>query len=500
MSGEVALRREKRTLLAASLANGPYELVDFLLPLFAGAALGASATEVGVLAAVEMAVSVVTRPLAGVLADARERRYVAAAGAFVYALSLVGYAVAGTMPVAYGAAVLGGIGGALFFVAVRAIAGERLAEDSAVYPRLLSAEETGSWVAFVAGMTLIAVIDYRGVFLGCAAACAAAGFVLLSGPSRSVGDGGGPRRHGLDAVGRTLRPMLVGVAITMAAEAAVGLLLLLHLQRRFDLEVTAIALVFLPGGIAISVLPPYLHRFVRRFGRTRVLAFSSVSSAVFAASLAWAPNPYAIAALWILSGAAWAAVIPIQQAVVAEASGERVGQGMGLYESAGLLGGLTGSLAAGLLYDGSSWPVACLVAAVVILSGAVVLPRAVRAMGARDVPVEVPPTMEAAPAPPPATVASGPGPSTRETDGAGPAKPPRRLLVELAQHATLYAGVQVVLALIGLSWLVDTVTGREPDHDGVAGFAHGAGRVWTVILLIDVAWTGYKVVRQARRT
>ena len=34
MSGDTAALRERRTLVAAGLANGPYELVDFILPLF----------------------------------------------------------------------------------------------------------------------------------------------------------------------------------------------------------------------------------------------------------------------------------------------------------------------------------------------------------------------------------------------------------------------------------------------------------------------------------
>lgn len=70
-------RREGNTLLAAMLTNGPNELIDFVLPLWAGAAIGLSATEVGVLLAVEMVLSMVFRPVSGVLADTFERRYVA---------------------------------------------------------------------------------------------------------------------------------------------------------------------------------------------------------------------------------------------------------------------------------------------------------------------------------------------------------------------------------------------------------------------------------------
>ncbi|WP_212822126.1 MFS transporter [Polymorphospora rubra] len=565
--GVVAKRREASTLLAAALTNGPAELVDFVLPLWAGIALGASATEVGLLVALELAVSVVVRPIAGVLADTRERRYVAGAGALLYGLSCAGYAVAGSMPVAYLAAVLGGVGGALLWVAVRAIVGERLARDTTVYPRLMSAQETGTWVAFVAGLTLLGFVDFRGLFLACAAACLVGAVALFAMPARRApaGEHGGADvagAVGLGAVGRRLRPMLLAVVVTMTAEAAIGILLLLHLQRGFDLEVIEIAYVFLPGAIAMSVLPGYLHRFVLRFGRTRVLATASVASAAFAASLSLAPNPWVLAGLWVLSGAAWAAVMPIQQAVIAEASGAQTGRGMGLYESAALVGGVVGSLAGGLLYDGGSWALACLVAAVVILSGALIVPRSVRALGVADVPTVTEPDESdvdangaatagggavVAPAPgvvPVVPVAtrptepvsltrpepSVPGPSADAPGGARsggppvpgatersaapepatagkPPKTPRQRLVELGQHAALFAAAQVGLAVFGVSWLWDLLTGRLSglvmrggvEHDGPAAIAYGVGRIWTIVLVVDVLWTLIQVSRSRRR-
>lgn len=388
--GKPVDKRENHALWAATLANGPNELIDFVLPLWAGAAVGLSATQVGVLLAVEMALSVVVRPVAGVLADRWDRRFTAATGALLYALSCAGYAVAQDAAVAYAAAAVGGAGGALLWVAVRAIVSERLAEDSAVFPRLFSAQETGSWVAFVVGLSMIGSAGFERLFWACAAACAAAAVVLVAAPRRE--HAGEPATGlGLRAVGKRLRPMLFAVVTTMAAEAAVGLLLLLHLQRGFDLEVVEVAWVFLPGAIAMSVAAEYLHRYVLRFGRRRVLVAASLASCVFAVSLAWAPTPPVIAGLWVLSGLAWAMVMPVQQAVIAEASAGQVGRGMGVYESACLVGALIGSLAAGVLYDGAHWWVACLAAAGMILAGAVVVPRAVRALGVPDVPVETAP-------------------------------------------------------------------------------------------------------------
>ncbi|MFD7657870.1 MFS transporter [Actinosynnema sp. NPDC059797] len=381
-------KREDHALWAATLTNGPTELIDFVLPLWAGAAIGLGAAEIGVLLAVEMALSVVVRPFAGVLADRWDRRFTAAAGALLYALSCAGYAVAQSAPSAYAAAAVGGAGGALLWVAVRAIVSERLAEDSAVFARLLSSQETGSWVAFVVGLSLIGQLGFAGLFWACAAACATAAVWLVTAPRRPGHGGGAAVGLGLRAVGKRLRPMLFAVVMTMAAEAAVGLLLLLHLQRGSDLEVVEVAWVFLPGAIAMSVAAEYLHRYVLRFGRRRVLVTASLASCAFAVSLAWAPTPHVIAGLWVLSGLAWAAVMPVQQAVIAEASAGQVGRGMGVYESACLVGALIGSLAAGALYDGAHWWVACAVAAGMILAGAVVVPRAVRALGVPDVPVE----------------------------------------------------------------------------------------------------------------
>ncbi len=502
---QAAQKRERHTLMAAALTNGPNELVDFLLPLWAGASLNLSGAAVGLLMAIEMVVSVAVRPLAGVLADRRERRNVAALGALLYAVSLFGYSVADGAAVAYPAATVGGAGGALLWVSVRAIVSERLAEDSAVFPRLFSHQETGSWVAFIAGMTLINVIDFAGVFQAGAAACVVAAGLLLTSPRRRpalTSADGGVAFGGLGVVGRRLRPMLLAVVLTMAAEAAIALLLLLHLQRELGLEVVQIGLVFLPGAIVMSAAAPYLHRYVVRYGRSRVLVFAALCSAVFAVGLAWAPNAFVIAALWILSGLSWAAVMPIQQAVVAEASGDSVGRGMGVYESGSLVGGLIGVLVAGSVYDRASWAIACLVAAVTLLAGAVVMPRAVRRLGV----AEHPPSPPADPAPP----SSEPDPPTQppSPEPTKPSPSPRTQLLSLAGGFGVYAAVQVLLAFADLAWLLHLFTddplqvlnSTNRDFGRVAGFVYNATKVWAAILIIEAVWTcGRMLVARSRR-
>lgn len=377
--------RHRAALVAAVLTGGSAEILDFLLPLWAGSELGASPTQVGALLAVELVISFVARPVAGWLADTRERTRVAAVGALLYAASCLGYAASGSLPPAFLAAVAGGVGGALLWVSIRAIAAEFLAGDSGTFAGLFSAVALGSWFFWVPAMVLLGEAGYRGVFTALGVVCALVVVPLLLVPRSAPVPvpAGTPVRADLRRQG----PLLGVVMLTAVAEAGVGLLLLLHLQSAFDLEVYQIALVFLPGGIAMTVLPRWLHRLVEVRGRRQVYSGASFASALFAASLALAPGPGAIAGLWVLTSAAWAALVPIQQAAVAEVSGARAGRGMSLLGNAALAGSAAGSLLAGALYELSSWQWVCIVFAVVIAAGAVLGPWALGAVGVRDRPV-----------------------------------------------------------------------------------------------------------------
>ena len=170
-----------RLRYGAALALGPTEVMDFLLPLWAAADIGATPAQIGLVVAVEATASLCVRPVAGVLADRADGQLVAAIGAALYAAAFVVYALApGIVVVGLGGAV-GGAGGALFWVALRADVGARLEQDPKAYARLLSSEQAGSLAAFVIGLSLLGSIGYRPLFLVGAAACGVAMALLLGG-------------------------------------------------------------------------------------------------------------------------------------------------------------------------------------------------------------------------------------------------------------------------------------------------------------------------------
>lgn len=538
-----ALRRERRTLDSAILTSGTEQVVDFVLPLFAGAVLGLSAWETGLLIAASDLMAFLIRPMAGVVVDRADRAVVAALGAGALAVGCGLYALATGLPLALIAAAVTGGAGAFLWVAIRAIIGERLHADSSVFAKLVEAEETGGWLVLVPAVVLLSVAGYRWVFVGIALCCLVAAEELFRSRRQEDPSADDVALAGADLssvslrdLGRSLRPMLLVIVATMTAEAAISLLLILHLQRGFGLGAVEVAYIFLPGAIAMSVLPTFLHRMVVRLGRRTMLMLGSVASALFALGLAFAPSPPWIAALWVLSAVAWSLVIPVQQAVIAEAVGRtHLGRGLSLYEAACLAGAFLGSLAAGLLYESGGLFLVCIVCAIVILSGAALIPAAVNRLGVANYPEPAPESaLESASADSSELSESSkvetsmnenlrdvqgenansensedsdPANSNSEANAPKPQKSRRELLTDLAAHSGLLA-VALLIAWAAVPGFVLSailgVGGGTPNiiaavrglFDGASDFSTvvlAALRVWFVVYVIDVIWTAWKV-------
>lgn len=502
------VRRERQTLDSATLISGAQELIAFALPLFAGAALGLSAAQTGALLAANQLVAFLVRPLGGVVVDRMDRSGVAAMAAVVFAAGCGLYAVSTGWPTALLAAAVTGAAEAFADVAIRAIVGERIGQDSGVFARLVGAEETGGWLVVVPGIILVSVAGYRWAFAGIALCCLVAAALLLDGGGRSavVSD---PRSSGPEAraLGRRLVPMLAAVAVTAMAEAAISLLLMLHLQRGFGLGPMEIAYVYMPGAIAMSVLPPVLHGLVVRLGRRRMLTAASLLSALFAAALSLAPSPYWIAGLWVLSAVGWSVAIPVEQAVVAEASGTaHLGRGLSLYEAACLAGSFAGSLAAGVLYGSGSWTTACLVLAAVIACGAVLVPGAVGRLGVKDRPGPTPSAQSAPAWPgvhgPEGQRSAAKDPADPDPLGATGRKSRWEVLAEFAVHSGILATVVIVLAARRSGMWHQVLDDGRLDLGSLLGEAVDVAwglRIWLVIYLIDLVWTVYELVNPPRR-
>ncbi|WP_051806945.1 MFS transporter [Streptomyces sp. NRRL F-2664] len=499
----------RRVLSAALFASAPAEVLDFLLPLWAGSTLRAGPSVVGALIAFEAVLSLLVRPLAGELADRFDQRRVAAAGAGLYALSFAGYALADTLPVAFAAAGLGGVGGALFWVALRAWTGREAADGdgTAAYGKLLSAEGQGAFVGYLVTFSLLERTGYPALFWLGAVACVLAMALLLRGPGGRPARPAagrdrrtrGPLRRG--AAERRLLPLMVVSAVTAAAEAGLWMLLLLRLQGDLELSPNEIALVFAPGFVVFVLLPEHTHHLTDRLGRTPTMVASFAAGTLFAAGLAVVATPLAIAVFWTVAAACFAAQIPVEQATVAAASGGRIGRGMGLYESARLAGVVVGPLVMGVLYEQLGWVAACAAAAVTSAVGAVVVPFAVRVL-------RLPPEGKRSRSASAAGAGAGAAPETvhRREDGEdmdtskpepaqpsakpslGPKEHARKERRDWYVHTAAFVLGQLVLWALDSSWLIWQITdGSVPDDQ--RGPLVWLGRIWLTIWVIDTIWS-----------
>ncbi|MFJ6478753.1 MFS transporter [Streptomyces sp. NPDC091682] len=505
----------RRVLSAALFASAPAEVFDFLLPLWAGSTLGAGAFVVGMLIAFEAVLSLIVRPLAGELADRFDQRRVAAVGAGLYALSFAGYALADSLVVAFVAAGLGGAGGALFWVALRAWTGQRAqgGDGTSAYGRLLSAEGQGAFVGYLVAFSLLERGGYPLLFWLGSAACAVATGLLLRGPRQERARAATGRRERWGAAERRLLPLMVVSAVTAAAEAGLWMLLLLRLQADLGLSPNEIALVFTPGFVVFVLLPAHAHHLTDRLGRTPAMVASFAAGALFAGGLAVVSTPPAVAVLWTVAAACFAAQIPVEQATVAAASGGRIGRAMGLYESARLAGVVVGPLVMGLLYEEAGWVAACAAAAATSVLGALVVPYAVRTLGLAQEDKESGPRpgdggggQEATDIDRGIDIDTNTGTNTDTNTGTGadmsewevarpaaetgpgPKAHARKERRDWYLHTVAFALGQLVLWYLDSSWIVRQLTdGAVPD--GQRGPLVWVGRIWLTIWVIDTVWS-----------
>ncbi|RII84859.1 MFS transporter, partial [Clavibacter michiganensis subsp. insidiosus] len=185
----------RRFLSSVTLASGAGQVVDFALPLFAGAVLGLTATQTGALLAAGLATSFLLRPLGGIAADRYDRTRIAATAALVLGAGYALIAAAGTFPVVLAGVLVSRVGGAFLWVALRATAGVRHLVDPRAFSRLMSAEELGSWVVLAPAIGLLAAAGYAPTFVAASACAIVAGVLLALSRRRASTRGSDGRRR-----------------------------------------------------------------------------------------------------------------------------------------------------------------------------------------------------------------------------------------------------------------------------------------------------------------
>jgi MFS family permease len=330
----------------------------FGLPVYSKA-MGASALGIGGLFSAFTATTLILRPAVGWLLDrfGRKRFFVAALG--VYVLAMMAYIFATNLSGLYLARILQGVGSALLWISLNTIvadltsAAERGRAMGRVNEVIMRGGILGAFPAFFLISVLPEATAWPIIF---------AGYTVLTLLSVLLAWRNVPETKGEPEPSEDLRPgqamsrlflaLAVLVFVTGTSEAMLGPIYLIYIQDRFTVDVSILALAFLPVGLVYGLAGSRLGGLSDRLGRSRIIVIGLVGSALMSLLLPLAPALIWVVAVYTLSAVMWASSEPAEAALVAELVGqERRGLAYGLYSLAGDLGFTIGPLLGGWLYD-----------------------------------------------------------------------------------------------------------------------------------------------------
>ena len=357
---------EGRTLSAlwraVFLVSFPFGILAFVLPIY-GRELGASALEVGAFFSAFSVVPVLVRPVLGRALDRWGRRPFLLAGLMGYLAAVLAFAFADSVWMLTMARFLQGIGAAFLWLTAYTMVADLAAAGGRGLSFGLIDEATnrGAIIGSTMGFTLIISLQRAGsldwarvwwiLFAVYGLTTIGALGVAWRGTreTRPPVTGDPPASR---AVSRRLLTLMGIVFVTGASGAMVWPLLMIFLQDSLHAEVDGLALAYLPAALISSFLPSRMGIVSDRFGRRKPMILGLLIGAAASALIPHLRSLAALAGLWAVESAGYAASIPAERAFVADIAGEDVrGTSYGLYTFAYFLGAVIGPLAGGWLYD-----------------------------------------------------------------------------------------------------------------------------------------------------
>ncbi len=343
-------------LTAVFLGSSAFVFINFGLPIHADD-LGLDAFSIGGMYAVFTGTMLVVRPIVGYCLDRYGRRWFFTGAFFFYAISMLALAASEGLLDFYLARFLQGIGASLMWVSVRTIVADinQPLDRGAAMGQLMAVSVRGSMLGAVYGFTLLGFMPLQQAWV-----FAFGGYALLAGiggvwallrvqESRVASPQAVfPRLHWTPA----LQKVLVIVFLTGFASALIEPIFLLYLKNKFELSTVALAVAFLPAGLAFAIIPKYAGRWSDRWGRAPVMAVGISFAGIVALVMPYWPSILLVAGSYVLFSIGWAMAGPAGDALVADLAPEGVmGRVIGAKEAAAGVGSALGPLVGGYIYE-----------------------------------------------------------------------------------------------------------------------------------------------------
>ncbi len=368
--------------LAILLGSLSFCILQFALPIYAKE-LGASALDIGGIVSIFALMITIARPLVGWGIDRLGRKLFLSLALFFYALAMLIFGIAQSVPQLYLARLVQGIGSSLLWIPAYTVATELTTHDwGRSVGSVDMSSSRGGFVGTFIGFILIFeastfAIGWQWTF-DVFALAAVVGAVLIwlrvpetRLPSSVTGEGTAASNQ-LDR--RLLYRLMMIVFLTGASSSMISPLLMIFLQDHFTTSIPALATAFIPAALVYAFLPGRLGALSDRFGRAPLMAFGLVGAALVSAAMPSAISLLFLAGLWVLEAIGLSAAQPAEAALVADLAGSNVrGRGYGLYMFASGLGLTLGPLIGGWLYDAAGHAVPFYVNGLLLVLGAILV-------------------------------------------------------------------------------------------------------------------------------
>ncbi|MGD8966364.1 MAG: MFS transporter [Anaerolineae bacterium] len=376
----------------------PFGILSFVLPIYSKE-LGASALQVGGLFSAISLVPIVVRPLLGRALDRWGRRPFLLLGLSGYAVAMIVFCRARTVPVLTVARFVQGLGIAFLWLSAYTVVADIASETGRGrdFGSIDEAASRGALVGTTAGFFVIFTLqgffdlEWEQIWFWIFAAYTVPAMLALCSGWRGV-DETCPlaARQPIESrpVSGQLLALMVIVLLTGASSAMVWPLLMIFLQDALHADVSALATAYIPAALITSFLPSHMGRIADRVGRKGPMIAGLALGALASALIPYLGSVIALTVLWAVESLGYTASLPAERAFVADIAGEDVrGASYGLYTFAYFLGAALGPLVGGWLYDNLSHEMPFYLNTAVLSLGALLVaavlrePRAAEANG-----------------------------------------------------------------------------------------------------------------------
>jgi len=338
----------------------PFSFIAFMLPIY-GKNLDASAMSVGGLFSIVTASTLIFRPFVGRALDQFGRKKFFITGLLLNMGAMIAFMYAGTLPYLYLARFIQGF--AFLFLTISLVT--MVADMSSNADRgkamgiRLEKETQGRIIGIFLGLSFFgffsAIFAWRLAFI-CFAIMTVVAIWLSwrripeTQPSAISVDGGDDEDR--QSVPIQLIKLMVVVFVIGITFSMLMPISLVFMQDRFTTDIGTLALVFLPGGMALGFLSSRLGKLSDRFGRITMMFLGFILTGLSFLFVPLAPSMISLAGIFFLIHIGWATVDPAQSALVADiVDKEHQGKSYGWYDFSRSLGLTTGPLLGGWLYD-----------------------------------------------------------------------------------------------------------------------------------------------------